>query len=121
VPILPDNATLRMFIDAIETDGVNTAAHVFISNYFQRPEFQVLIESETLREAMKEAINADLAVRRETVDASFLKLLFPATRRKLNKLVAIRDEKFENYEMLRRLIALDNKAITLTKTRWAKK
>jgi hypothetical protein len=108
-----------MYITALETEGPGSSAvEFFRSSFGCRPEFKILEESETLREAMKEALDSDLAIRKETVDKPWYKLFFMASRRTMKKLMAIREEKFEQYEMIRRLVATDNRAIILKRTRW---
>jgi len=117
VPLIPDNALFRTFIKSIEEPGNTSPTISFVSLRFMRPEFQIWVDSSMLRDAAKSALNADLQYLRYSIDNMGWRSLLPRVRKQLKNLASIRDQLFADYEFLRKLVAGDNIAIILRKTK----
>jgi hypothetical protein len=118
VPLVPDNALLRTFIKAIEEPDNTGPTVAFVRVRFLRPEFQIWVDSEPLRDAAKSALDADLQyLRFRDKQMKGLKKYFPSVKEQAQKLIAIRDSLYEDYEFLRKLMASDNFAISLIKSK----
>jgi hypothetical protein len=116
VPLVPHNALLRTFIRSIEEPDNTEPTVSFVSIQFKRPEFQIWVDSSTLRDAAKLALNADLLCWRFVKKNKGLRKFLPKVKVHAKMLVATRDQLYEDYEFLRTLIANDNFAISLRKT-----
>jgi hypothetical protein len=118
VPLVPDNALLRTFIKAIEEPENNAPTIAFVRVRFLRPEFQIWVDSSTLRDAAKEALNADLQyLRYRDKQMKGLRKLYPSVKSQAQALIDSRDALFEEYEFLRKLMASDNLSISLIKSK----
>jgi hypothetical protein len=119
VPLMPDNAMLRGLIQVMEDPDLKTpSAHFFRIQLSTQPEFNIWAEHDQLREAAKDALDADNHYRRMLNDLSwFDKARKSRYAQDVEKVRKVRDEKFDDYEFLRRLIANDNMSIALLKTK----
>jgi hypothetical protein len=117
VPLVPDNFLLRAFIKSIEEPDNTSPTISFVSVRFNRPEFSIWVDSSMLRDAAKSALDADLQYSRYRSSKAGFRKFLPGVKTELYALASTRDKFFEDYEFLRKLIAGDNIAIILRKTK----
>ena len=117
VPLIPDNALFRTFIKSIEEPDNTSPTISFVSMRFMRPEFRIWVESSMLRDAAKSALDADLQYMRCLHHNMGWRKFRPSVKTQLKNLAGIRDKLFDDYEFLRKLMASDNIAIVLRKTK----
>lgn len=114
-----DNQTLRDYAWNLLKYGVNgepeTSYDRFVVNNLRnRPDFQVLRDQPTLCEALVEAVDADKAF--IEYRSKFLHRFSKSSKAELEAIRAKRDSKFDDYEVLRKLLESDNFSIIITKS-----
>jgi hypothetical protein len=116
-----DNQSLRSYAwcwlkygDTVEPE--TTYDRFILTNIGDRSDFQVLRETYSLCEALIEAVDADreFAFYRSKVINSFLSN--QVDMKKLEDLRKVRDDKFDDYEVLRMLVASDNYSLCLIRS-----
>lgn len=118
VPLMPDNSMLRMMIHVMDNPELDTPAASFFRRQLNgRPEFNIWAEHDQLREAARDALDADIAYRKLSEKLTWFRKLNIEFAKSVRAARELRDEKFEDYEFLRKLIATDNVSIALTKTK----
>lgn len=82
-----------------------------------RPEFDIWVEHDQLREAARDALDADIAYRKLSEQLTWFRKLNLEFANSVRTAREVRDAKFDDYEFLRRLVATENMSIALTKTK----
>lgn len=116
-PLLSDNRGLRYFIASIEGETQNAVSD-FIELRYRGAEFLSIVENATLRETMRDALDADYEVHQYKNTGGLFSHIIPTFKRKMLSIIKERDDKYEQYELVRRLVDSDNRALLITKTKW---